>query len=262
MLMRKPNKVRRKLNEGKCVVGSAIYSCSPNMVEAAGYAGIDFLRIDTEHSWRRDGSLENMIRGATITDVVPIIRVDRDDPFVIRKALECGAGGIVVPHILSVEDAKAVVDAAKFPPLGKRGFALLCQSGEWGARKGDEWLEWSDAETLVGVMVENVKVLDCIDDIMALEGVDFVLFGPADYAISAGLRGPDHKHPVVREGLQRTCEAARKVGKHVMYGVGTDDEEARVAAEMGVTMLEFSHDVVIFRSVLSAKMREYGDRAV
>ena len=256
MLMRKPNKVRQKLNNGQCVIGSAIYSCSPAMVEAAGYAGIDFLRIDTEHSWRRDDSLENMIRAATIADVVPIVRVDRDDPYVIRKALESGAGGIVVPQILSVEDAENVVKASKFPPRGTRGFALLCQSGEWGARSGSEWKEWSDTEPMIGVMIESVKVMPCVDDILALDGLDFVLFGPADYSLSLGLDGPDTQHPKVQEALRRTIEAAKKVGKHVMFGVGKD-EDMKKAAEMGVTMLEFAHDVVIFRTVLADKVKKY-----
>lgn len=257
MLMRRPNKVRQKLKNGQCVIGSAIYSCSPNMVEAAGYAGIDFLRIDTEHSWRRDDSLENMIRAATIADVVPIIRVDRDDPYVVRKALESGAGGIVVPHVLTAKDAEDVVKASKFPPLGTRGFALLCQSGEWGARSGDEWKRWSNTEPMIGVMIESVKALPCIDDIVAVEGLDFVLFGPADYSLSLGLDGPDYLHPEVQDGLGRTIEAARKVGKHVMYGVGNSDEEARKAADMGVSMLEFAHDVVLFRTVLAEKVRKY-----
>ena len=261
-LMRKPNKVRQKLDAGHCAIGSAIYSCSPNMVEAAGYAGIDFLRIDTEHSWRRDGSLENMIRAATITDVVPIVRVDRDDPYVIRKALEIGAGGIVVPHVQSVADAEAIVSAAKFPPRGKRGFALLCQSGEWGARNGREWREWSDAEPLVGVMVESVGAVEVIDDIMAIDGVDFALFGPADYAIGLGLGEPDSRHPDVQDGLRRTIAAAKKSGKHVMYGVGTDNDEAKKAAAMGVTMLEFAHDVVAYRTMLAEKVRTFGQLAI
>lgn len=257
MLMRKPNKARQKLNAGQCAIGSAIYSCSPNMVEAAGYAGIDFLRIDTEHSWRRDDSLENMIRAATISDVVPIIRVDRDDPYVIRKALECGAGGIVVPHIITVEDVENVVRASKFPPRGIRGFALLCQSGEWGARSGAEWIAWSDTEPLIGVMIENAKTMPIIDDIMAVDGLDFALFGPADYSISLGLDGPQAGHPDVQAGLTRTIEAARKAGKHVMYGVGMDDVQVEQAAEMGVTMIELPHDVTTFRLTLADKAKKF-----
>ena len=196
--------------------------------------GIDFLRIDTEHSWRRDGSLENMIRGATITDVVPIIRC-RPRRSVRRPqgAGMRGGGNRGAAHPLG-RGRQGRRRGGEVPAARQARFRAAVPVRRMGGRaRATSGREWSDAETLVGVMVENVKVLDCIDDIMALDGVDFVLFGPADYAISAGLKGPDHTHPVVREGLQRTCDAARKVGKHVMYGVGTDDAEAKLAAEMG-----------------------------
>lgn len=258
MLFRKPNKVRAKLNSGQCAVGSAIYSYSPNIVEAAGYAGIDFLRIDTEHSWRRDESLDNMIRAAVITDVVPIVRVDRDDPYVIRKALEVGAGGIVVPHVNTPEDAAEVVSAAKFPPRGIRGYAGFSQSGEWGARPGADYKKWSDTEPMIGIMIESVKAMDRLDAIMAVDGLDFVLFGPSDYSLSLGLDGPQKDHPEVQAGLRRTIEAARKAGKHVMYGVGMNDAEIEKCAKLGVTMFEFSHDMALVRTALAAKVGKYG----
>lgn len=257
MLLRKPNKVRAKLNAGQCVMGSAIYSYSPNVVEAAGYAGIDFLRIDTEHAWRRDDSLDNMIRAAVISDVVPIVRVDRDDPYVIRKALELGAGGIVVPHVTTVKDVEDVVRASKFPPLGIRGYAGMSPAGEWGARPGAEYKKWSDTEPMIGVMIESVKAMDCIDEMLAVEGLDYVLFGPGDYSMSLGLDAPQKDHPDVQAGLRRTCEAAKKVGKHVMFGVGMNDAGIEKCAEIGVTMFEFSHDVALVRTALAGKVEKY-----
>ena len=255
MLLRKPNKVRAKLNAGQCVMGTAIYSYSPNIVEAAGYAGIDFLRIDTEHAWRRDDSLDHMIRAATISDVVPIVRVDRDDPYIIRKALEVGAGGIIVPHVLTVADVEDVVRASKFPPKGIRGMAGLCQAGEWGARSRADYMEWSDTQPMIGVMIESVKAMDRIDEMLSVEGLDFVLFGPGDYAVSLGVKGKDH--PDVQVGLRRTCEAANKANKHVMYGVGMNDAGVEKCAEMGVTMFEFSHDVALVRTSLARKVEKY-----
>lgn len=260
MLMRKPNKVREKLARGQRVTGVAIYSSSPAVVEAAGFAGIDFVRIDTEHTWRRDESLDHMIRAAIIADVVPIVRVDNHDPELIRKALEIGAGGIVVPQITSVEEAKAVVRASKFPPVGNRGFGNLCQSGEWGGFPAGEWIRWSNTQPIIGVMIETVSATDCIDEMMKIEGLDFALFGPADYSMSVGLGAPDFNHPKVQEGLRRTIAAAKAAGKHVMYGVGLTDESIAKGIEMGVSMLELAHDVVIVQRTLAARVAKYGDR--
>jgi 2-keto-3-deoxy-L-rhamnonate aldolase RhmA len=262
MLMRKPNKVRRKLADGRLVTGTAIYSSAPNVVEAAGYAGIDFIRIDTEHTWRRDESLDNMLRAAIIADVVPIVRIDRDDPYLARKALEVGAGGLIVPHCTSAADAREIVAAAKFPPQGKRGIGALCQSGEWGTWPRKEWVAWSNSEPLVGVMVESVDGARAADEILAVEGVDFALFGPGDFGMSVGSDDEAAVKAATEDGLARTLKAAKAHGKHVMLGVGMKDDgiERRIAE--GVTMLEFSHDVVIVRSALAEKVAVFGDRPI
>lgn len=251
MLMRRPNKVRAKLAAGKRVLGAAIYSASPNVVEAAGYAGIDFVRIDTEHAWRRDESLEHMIRAAVIADVVPIVRIDRDDPYLPRKALEIGAGGIIVPQVITEADAREVVRAAKFPPDGERGVGTLCSSGEWGRRAVDEWAQWSNTEPLIGVMIESPAALLELDRILAVDGLDFVLFGPSDYAMAVGGGDRGAAKTAVGEGLALTLSAARRAGKHVMLGVGIDRAGIRARIDMGVTMLELGHDVAIVRNTLS-----------
>lgn len=251
MLMRRPNKVRAKLAAGQRVLGTAIYSASPNMVEAAGYAGIDFVRIDTEHAWRRDESLEHMIRAAVIADVVPIVRIDRDDPYLPRKALELGAGGIIVPQVITEADAREVVRAAKFPPDGERGVGTLCASGEWGRRDAIEWAQWSNTEPLIGVMIESPAALLELDAILAVDGLDFVLFGPSDYAMAVGGDDRGAIKTAVDEGLALTLSAARRAGKHVMLGVGIDRSGIRARIDMGVTMLELGHDVAIVRNTLS-----------
>jgi 2-keto-3-deoxy-L-rhamnonate aldolase RhmA len=257
MTVAKPNRVREKLKRGGIVTGTAIYSASPNVVESAGFSGIDFVRIDTEHAWRQDDSLDNMIRASNLSDTAAIVRVDRDDPALIRKALELGAGGILVPHVYTVEYAREVVSAARFPPLGTRGFGNLCASAAWGTVPANEWVTWSNAEPLVGVMIEHEKAMEHVDAILAVEGLDYVLFGPADYSISLGLGSPQIDHPKVQEGLKRTIAAAKAVGKHVMLGVGSDDAKIRGYVEMGVTMLEFGHDVAIVQNHLRGKVEQF-----
>lgn len=240
-----PNKVRQKLKDGNIVWGTAIYSASPNIVESVGHAGIDFVRLDTEHNWRQDDSLDNMIRAATISGTVPIVRIDRDNPYLIRKALEVGAGGIIVPHCYTAAYAREVVDAAKFPPLGSRGFGNLCASGAWGTIPSAEWIDYSNSEPLIGVMIEHIDAMKEIDEILMVKGIDFVLFGPADLSISLGLKSPQLDHPQVFDALKKTLAAAKAANKHVMLGVGYDNENIKKYRDMGVTMVEVGHDVHI-----------------
>jgi len=243
------NKLKEILEEGRLAVGSCVYSSSPALVELMGYCGLDFCRIDNEHSWRRDESAENMIRAATVSGIVPLLRIDRDDPNVVRKAMEIGAGGIIVPHVLTAEDVEDIVRMAKFPPRGERGIGSLCFSGRWGTVKAAEWIRWSDEEQLIGVMIEDQRAMEHIDDMMAVDGLDFVLFGPSDFSVSIGHPG-EGSHPRVMEALRETIRAADRHGKYVCKGVSHPwVENARKFVEMGCHMIEIGHDATILRTI-------------
>jgi 4-hydroxy-2-oxoheptanedioate aldolase len=249
----KKNKLKRILEEGKIAVGTAFYSFSPALVETAGYCGLDFCRIDNEHAWRQDETLEHMLRAATISDIVALPRVD-GNPELIRKVLEAGAWGFVAPHVLTEADVAKIVRAAKFPPQGERGYGSLCFSGRWGTGSGKEWIEWSNEETMVGVMIEDYRAVERIEEIMAVDGLDFILFGPADYSVSIGLP-TQTTHPKVMEGLQKTIDAANRHEKYVMKGVGYPwRENAKKYIEMGCHLIELGHDV----SILSTMWKRLG----
>jgi 4-hydroxy-2-oxoheptanedioate aldolase len=248
-MFRNPNKVREKLEKGEPVIGTVMYSWSPTVMEVAGIAGLDFVRIDCEHSWRQDGMADHLIRAAALSGVVPIMRIDRGSPYLPMKAFEIGAGGIIAVDIDTPEDAEAVVKQSKFPPIGTRGYSGQCWSGGWGAKAGKEWIEWSDRELLVGLMIESTDAIKNVEEIMAVEGVDFVLYGPADYSMSLGLRYPQKNHPIIKEGLTKTITAAQKYKKAVCCGVGTDLEQIKKYKEMGLTMFELGSDIAVLKSV-------------
>jgi len=246
----KKNRLREKIKKGEIALGTAIYSFSPAIMEVAGFTGLDFCRIDNEHAWRQDESAEQVIRAALLSGIVPLLRIDRDNPYLVRKALEAGAGGVIVPHVHDRKDAEEMVRAAKFPPLGKRGYGGLCLSGQWGINGGIEWMEWSNAETLVIPMIEDVSAIPNVDAILSTEGVDAVLFGPADFSISAGVP-LQTGHEKVMSALRKTVEAADKHGKFVIYpGAGFPQWETVLKArELGVKAIELGHDVTILRAV-------------
>jgi len=248
-MQRKPNKLRSKLKEGKVITGSVIYSWSPNVMEVCGCAGLDFMRIDNEHAWRQDQSAEHLIRAATVVDVVPLVRIDRDNPYLIRKALEIGAGAVLVPNLQTPEEVLSVVKASKFPPLGIRGYSGSCWSASWGSKAGQDWVRWSDTEPMIGIMVENVRIMDHLDEVLSIDGLDYVYFGPADYSMSLGLGKPDKNNPDVQDALKKTVTAAQKYGKHVAFGVGTNITEIKRYMDMGITMLELGNDLNILKSV-------------
>jgi 2-keto-3-deoxy-L-rhamnonate aldolase RhmA len=250
------NRLKEILEDGGLAVGSCVYSSSPALVELMGYCGLDFCRIDNEHSWRRDESAENMIRAATISGIVPLLRIDRDDPNVVRKAMEIGVGGIIVPHVLTAGEVEDVVRMAKFPPRGERGIGTLCFSGRWGTASVTDWIRWSDEEQLIGVMIEDYRAMEHIEEIMAVEGLDYVLFGPSDFSVSIGHPG-ESNHPKVMEALTETIRAADRHGVWVCKGVGYPwVENARKMVEMGCHMIEIGHDASILRAIWSTAGEE------
>ncbi len=248
-MIRKPNKVREKLEKGETVIGTVTYAWSPTIVEVAGLAGLDFIRIDCEHSWRQDGVADNLIRAAAISDIVPLMRIDGGSPYLPMKALEIGAGGIIAIDINSPEEAEEVVRQAKFPPTGIRGYSGQCWSGGWGTMAGKEWVEWCDREQLVGVMIESSSAIEKVEEILSVEGVDYALFGPADFSMSIGLRGPQKNHHEIQAGLKATIAAAQKYNKGIMLGVGSNMEQIKQYKEMGVNMFELGSDIAVLKNV-------------
>lgn len=238
----KPNLVRAKLDAGKPVVGVAIHSWSPPIVDVAAIVGLDFVRVETEHAWRRDDLIEHMTRGAWAGGTTPFVRVDRGDFHAVRKAMEIGMGGVLMSAIESAEEARMVVKAARFPPLGDRGFSGNNFSGGWAQHPADRWIAWSNREPLVGVLIENPQAYGELDRILAIEGLDIVFFGSGDYSIAIGLPKPDKNHPEIRKIFEDTTRRTRAAGKYAMAtGIAADDVQAMIA--LGINVVELGSDV-------------------
>jgi 4-hydroxy-2-oxoheptanedioate aldolase len=251
--MERVSKLKKVLDEGKIAVGTCIDSYSPAVVEITGYSGLDFCRIDNEYYWRRDESMEHMMRAAALVGITPMVRVEKGNPYLISKAFQMGAGAILVSDIANYQEALNVVKAAKFAPKGIRGYSSYSFSGGWGTQGGEGWVNWSDTELLVGIMVENEEVLSEIDKIFAIDGLDYCLFGPSDYSMSLGLRSPKKSNPKVQEAIRRTAEAAAKHKKAAGIGIGQPWEgEAQKYIDLGYRFIEIGHELGILHSVLKS----------
>lgn len=251
--MEQVNKLRKVLKKGQVALGTCVDSYSPAVVEVAGYSGLDFCRIDTEYSWRRDETMDHMMRAAALVGITTMIRVEKGNPYLISKAFQIGAGAILVSDISTYQEALDVVKAAKFAPKGIRGFSSFSFSGGWGTRGGEDWVNWSDAELLVGIMIENEHIMSQIDEIFAIDGLDYCFFGPSDYSMSLGLRSSKKNHPKVQEAIKKTAEMAAKLNKVAGIGIGEPwQEEAKKYIDMGYRMIEIGHELAILGSVWKA----------
>lgn len=172
------------------VFGMTIYSGSPAVVEALGHIGFDFVFIDAEHSPMEVTDLREIILAARLAGISPLVRVTRPDEIEIRKALEMGAEGVIVPHVRNKEEAEICVRGAKFPPIGRRGYDATVRSANYGFANysASEYIENSNNTELVIPMAEDFEFMDNIDEIFDVEGLDVINFGPADYALSKNIR--------------------------------------------------------------------------
>ncbi|MGH9719223.1 MAG: HpcH/HpaI aldolase family protein [Bryobacteraceae bacterium] len=218
-------------------------------VEIAGLAGWDFVIIDCEHAPIATPMLPNLVRAAAAAGIAPVIRVAANDPAMIQHALDSGAAGVQVPQIASVEAARDAIAAARFHPLGRRGFNPFVRAADFSALAVPEFLEQA-RETALVLQIESAEGIAAADSILALEGIDVVFIGPYDLSQSLGIPG-EIMHPRIFEAAARIARSAGERG--VAAGVFTKSlDEARAWLAAGVRYLCYSIDTVLLLDAMRA----------
>ena len=253
--------LKKALAEGKPVCGCASMSRSPMIIEMLGYTGFDYVFIDTEHTpISSDQTLENLIRAAEASGIVPIVRVKENREHYIRNALEAGAKGVVVPHVATKEDAENAVKYARFPLRGVRGADPTVRSAKYkcGDFNWDAFIKQSNEEAMVIPLLEDKEFLENLDEILSVEGLDAVSFGPTDYALSLGLNLLyDFNHPKIVEAFEAVIAGAKKRGLPILSAVNPPTvEQSEKLTDMGVTFQLFNTDISIISGALNALMKD------
>jgi 4-hydroxy-2-oxoheptanedioate aldolase len=186
------NIVLKKLKNGKVTIGSWV--CLNSSIGAAIMAksGWDWLVIDAEHGVIDYRDMVEAIQAILATQTVPIIRVAWNDPALIKRALDAGAMGILVPMVMSAEEAKRAVEAVRFPPEGKRSVVGVAAE----VLHGENYLERANQEILLAVQIEHIDAAERADEICRVDGVDVVFVGPYDLAQGAGKPAGIHAQSV------------------------------------------------------------------
>lgn len=260
--MRLQNPLKKKLAEGRVVCGCTVTSGSPVMVEIFGNHGFDFVFIDTEHvPVGSDTELTNMIRAAEATGIVPMVRVKENQAHFVRNALEAGALALVFPHVRNREDAERAVRFSRFPPLGTRGANPFVRAGKWGydvlggeAVAADEYIRSSNEAVMVIALLEDREGVENLEEILAVEGVDALSFGPFDYSLSMGLKAND---PRIWEDFRMVVDKGKQKGLSVLTDIfPATEEKARRYIGMGVNFLLFGLDVIIMNASVRSIMQD------
>jgi len=218
----KEYRLRKALKQGRVLYGMQLMTPVPAFVEIIGYSGFDFVFIDLEHTTIDLQGLSNLIIASELANVCSIVRVPDNDAVWIRKILEVGAEGIIVPHIKTSEDALKAVQAAKFPPEGTRGHGAMVRSYKYTFPRENiaEYVRESNEGTTVILLIEENDAVENIEDILSVKGVDAILLGPHDLSISMGLTEQWSSNPYVKDRLEKVMAAAKARGVPIMLGIG------------------------------------------
>jgi 2-keto-3-deoxy-L-rhamnonate aldolase RhmA len=203
------NPVKKKLLEGRPSFGSWIQVPHPSVAEMLAAVGFDWLAVDMEHSDAGVSQYSDIIRGMYGRGPVPMARVQENDTLAIRRLLDAGAWGVIVPMINSAEEARKAVKAVKYPPGGIRG-AGFARANDYG-RGFDEYIKASE-DVLVMAMCETKESVDNIEEIVATPGIDGIFMGPYDLSMSYGIPGKTNE-PVMAAARKKVLEACKKAGK-------------------------------------------------
>lgn len=233
--------LKTKLKEKQVTVGSWITLAHPAIAEIMAKAGFDWLAVDMEHSVITIREAEELIRIIDLCDVVPLVRLSANDPVQIKRVMDAGAYGVIVPMVnLSVEAEQAVA-AVRYPPQGRRGVGLARAQG-YGASFGN-YLDWVNKESVVIVQVEHIDAANNLEAILAVDGVDGFIVGPYDLSGSLGVPG-QFDHPLMKEVMQRIETVGIASGKAPgIHVIEPKPEELKNRIEQGFRFVAYSLDI-------------------
>ena len=255
------NKLKRMLREGQLAFGAVSQLPSTALVEILGLAGFDFVFLDTEHGQYSIETAADMIRVAEGVGLTPLLRVAKNDETLILKALDLGAQGVVVPHIITKEDAIKAVQACKYGPGGSRGACPLIRTNRYGLGQWDEYQEAADRETMVFALVEDMEAMPNIEQILDVEGLDAVVLGAFDMAVGSGHKGEVQHEEVVRalDKVLLECNTRGIPAMHVM----TSGPNLQAWIDKGVRMICQTSESAVFANACESfleSMAHLGER--
>ena len=247
------NTLKQKLQDGKAAFGVMLTFPSAPMVEMLGHLGYDWILIDNEHGSVTVENSEDMIRAAELTGMAPIVRPVSNKPEIIAPFLDRGAWGVQIPHVNTAEEARAAVDAVKYPLQGHRGVFSGGRPGEYGfAGNTAEYVEDANRNTLVCLMIEEVGAIENLEEMVAVDGVDVFFIGSGDLSASMGYAG-QQTHPEVQAMMERGITIIREGGK--VAGCSCPDAYVPKFLDMGVQYFHGS----VSRLIHSSSVTYLGD---
>ena len=246
----KPNRFRQLLAQGKAPVGHMLFEFNTRgMAQILETAGVDFVVIDMEHSSFTIDDLANMVAWLKATHVAPFVRIPQIQYHFIARALDAGVLGVVAPNVRSSAAAHDLVDAAKYPPLGKRGCFFGGASSDFRKDDPDSYFDFANQNTTVVCMIESPEGVDDLEQIAATPGVDALWVGHWDLSQYMGIRG-QFEHPRFLEAVERVTDAAHRNNLAAMVQP-VDLNQIQKWMQIGFNVFSYDADFYVYQNALT-----------
>jgi 2-dehydro-3-deoxyglucarate aldolase len=225
----------------KITIGSWITLAHPSIAEIMASSGFDWIAVDLEHSVITIREAEELIRVINLSNVTSLVRLTSNDPDQIKRVMDAGSCGIIVPMVKSKDDVKRAVDAVKYPPFGTRSVGLA-RAQKYG-QSFDEYLEWQKNESIVIVQIEHIDAVNNLEEIFSVGGIDGYIIGPYDLSASLGVPGK-FEDPTFLSAMERVKKVANDMkimgGIHI---IEPEPEQLQQRINEGYQFIAYSLDI-------------------
>jgi len=250
----RPSRIKQKLQQGQSVLITTLHLTDPSVYELTSLMGFDGIWMDMEHHTYSLETGAGLMRAARVGSADIIARPAKGEFMRMQRMLEAGAHGIMYPRCDDAAEATEVVGWAKFAPQGRRGCDAANPDSPYLTMPVDEYVAEANRQTFIIMQIESPEALERVDEIAAVDGVDFLMLGPGDYSILSGFPGR-MDDPRIREAKLKIAEAARRNGKDWGCPVGTV-EQAQELMEMGARIIFYQADIVMIKNGLEQIQRD------
>ncbi len=250
--MYRENALKKRLYAGKKALGCWLVTSNAMCAEVLGLAGYDFVMIDHEHGPGDLASAIGVLQALSACGTTALMRVPWNDPVYIKRALDTGVEGVMVPMVETAEQARAAVAACRYPPDGIRGAATgLIRAADYGLAE-KEYIKTINDNLLIICQIESIRGIDNVGPIAEVEGVDILFVGPSDISANMGYPG-QRDRPEVKEMLARVERLIKDAGK-LMGTVLREGHGFQDLFELGYDMVSGGSDMVHIRNAAKAQV--------
>ena len=238
------NRTKLKLKAGQPAYGVISSSDDPQLAELFGLAGFDYYMLDAEHGLLDTVQVVNVIRACERVNITPLVRIGPKDPKLVLQYLDAGMMGVMMPGLETVDEIKMLIDAVKYPPVGKRGMGITRASGYIVVgNDAVDFINFSNEQTMVIPQFEDAALIGRFEEMISQPGVDAVVVGPRDLSLNMGFPdGPNH--PEVQEMIAKVVAICKKTGVAAGITAGSRADAAKQVAH-GMTMILAIEQLVI-----------------